>query len=256
MGLFDSFTGDPGKDAAAKNAALYQQYGTQAGAALDSALPKSETALTGAINAYTPLSDLGKSLGQGTSAYMDALGLNGPDGTARSRAAYQSSPGFGFQVDTATDAAARNAAKLGLAGSGNTLQEISDRAGNIANTDYNQNYLQPLAGLVNPAISATGAAAAGQASGETNLSNLYQTDANNRANIYGNVTGGETSANTAAANAATAGNANFWNSLIKVAGIAAAPFTGGASLATLGMPSGTTKNAAGGAGFPGGSLTG
>ena len=226
MGIFDVFTGSSAKDAAAKNAALYQQYGTQATGALDTALPKSEGALGSAVGAFTPLSDLGKQLGQGTQSYMDALGLNGPEGTARARSQYQTSPGFQFQVDTATDAAARNAAKLGLAGSGNTLQEISDRAGNIANTDYGT-YLNRLGGFINPQITAESTAAGGQAQGYGNLSNLYQNDAQNRANIYGNVAGGNAASNTAAANSQQAGSAAFWQALINAGGAVGKAFAGG-----------------------------
>jgi hypothetical protein len=221
MGLLDIFNGSSAKDAALKNAALYSTYGTNATGALDTALPKSEGALGGAIDAYTPLSDIGRNLGRGTQAYMDALGLNGPEGTARSRAAFTGSPGFQFRVDTATDAAARNAAKLGLTGSGNTLQEISDRAGNLASADYTQNYLTPLGGFINPEIAATGGAASGVATGETNLSNLYQNDAQNRINVAGNVAGGTAASNTAAANAQTNASSSFWNALLGAGGTAA-----------------------------------
>lgn len=220
MSIWDAFTGNAARDAAEKNAALYQSYGQQATGALDTALPKSTGALNSAVDAYTPLSDLGKKYGAASDLALDAYGANGAEGNARAVSAYQASPGFKFQVDTATDAAARNAAKLGLAGSGNTLQAISDRAGQIANTDYN-NWRTGLTNFVSPELTATGGAAAGVAAGDTNLANLYQTDALNRAGIYGNVASGNANSNNQAAQAQMNASSQFWNALIGAAGNAA-----------------------------------
>jgi hypothetical protein len=115
------------------------------------------------------------------------------------------------------------------------LQEISDRAGNIALSDFGK-YQDRLGGFINPQLQAESTAAGGQAAGYGNLSNLYQNDAQNRIGVYGNVTSGQASANNAEAKAKTDGSANFWNSLIKVGAIAAAPFTGGLSLGAMAMP--------------------
>jgi hypothetical protein len=41
-----------------------------------------------AVDAFTPLSDLGKKYGSGTNLYLDALGVNGPEGTARAQGAF------------------------------------------------------------------------------------------------------------------------------------------------------------------------
>jgi hypothetical protein len=71
-------------------------------------------------------------------------------------------PGYDFAVSEATNAAARKAASLGIAGSGNTLDAIRDRAQGFANQEYGS-YLDRLAGLISPALTATSGAATGRA---------------------------------------------------------------------------------------------
>lgn len=206
MGIFDIFTGAPAKNAAQQNAALYNQYQGQATGALSNALNQG-------VAAYTPLTQLGSKYGAGSSLYLDALGVNGQVGMDRARSTYQASPGYQWSVDQATDAAARNAAKLGLAGSGNALQAISDRAQQVANQDYN-NWLGNLGGLISPELSATGGAASG-------VANLWNNYGQNQANVYGNVASGLANSNQQAANAQMQGNAAFWNGLLSLGGAAA-----------------------------------
>src|SRR5712664_978480 len=79
---FDAFTGASAKEAADKNAALYQQYGTQSLSYLDKGFSGAMPELTNAVNAYTPLSNLGAKYGAGTNMYMNSLGLNGAGGNA------------------------------------------------------------------------------------------------------------------------------------------------------------------------------
>src|SRR5258705_5090268 len=160
MGLFDSFTGAPAKDAAAKNAALYNQYGTDANKYLDTGLANQLPQLNSAIGAYTPLSDLGAKYGAGTNTYMDSLGLNGAAGNANAVGAFQASPGYNWQRDQAIEATARNANRFGAGG--NELAAVTDRANNLANQEYG-NWQNRLAGFVNPQLAATSGAAGGQA---------------------------------------------------------------------------------------------
>jgi hypothetical protein len=273
MGLFDAFTGKSAEDAAAKNAALYQQYGQQsagllgqassiygrAGAtasgqltdygnqaqqALAGGLAPAEGAIRSSIEAYTPLSALGQKYGAGSTLYQDALGINGPEGVARAKAAFTTGPGYEFQVNEATDAAARNAAKLGLAGSGNTLDAIRSRAQGIASGEYGQ-YLDRLGGFINPELQATSGAASGTAAGYRDMASLYPQLAGAQANlltnlgqsqagltgtvageqagllgsqvnVLGNVAGGQANANQQAAQAAQQGSQNFWNGLLNL----------------------------------------
>jgi len=72
--------------------------------------------LTNAVNAYTPLSNLGQKYGAGTNLYMDSLGVNGPGGNANATGAFQASPGYNWQRDQAIEATARNANRFGAGG--------------------------------------------------------------------------------------------------------------------------------------------
>lgn len=203
IGIFDVFTGDSAKDAAAKNAQLYQQYSQQGTQALDSGL-------TNSVGSYAPLQALGQKYGGATDMYFNSLGLNGQAGNDAARGAFQAGPGYQWQVQQATDAAARNGAKLGMANSGNTLAEIGNRAGQLANQQWG-NWQGQLGGLSNTGAGIVGNTAAG-------LAGLYGTDAQNRVNLYGNVAGGQANSNTSAANSEMAGSANFWNGLMSAAG--------------------------------------
>ena len=217
MGIFDIFTGAPAKDAAQQNAALYQQYAGQASGALGSALEQAKGATNQGVAAYTPLSNIGKKYGRGSDLYLDAIGANGPEGYARAVSSFKTTPGYNFSVNEATDAVARNAARLGLTGSGNTLQAISDRAQNVADTEYG-NWLDRLYATASPELSATGGAASGIAGQYGNLANLFNQYGQNQANVYGNVASGQANANQQAANAQMAGNAAFWNGLLNLGG--------------------------------------
>ncbi|EJW11246.1 hypothetical protein A33M_3324 [Rhodovulum sp. PH10] len=175
----DAITSGTTSGVNAINSGLSNQIG-----ALDTGLANANTAYGNAVSAYSPLTDLGSKYGSATSLYLDALGVNGADAAAAAQSAYTESPGYQYQVDQATDAAARKAASLGLAASGNTLSAISSQAQNIANTEYNS-YLDRLAGFVNPELSATSGAASGIAGAYGQQAGTATTDAANRASAYG-----------------------------------------------------------------------
>ena len=232
IGLFDAFTGDAAKEAAAKNAALYQQYGTQANQYLDTGLSNELPNLNSAIGAYTPLSNLGAKYGAGTNLYMDSLGVNGAGGNANAVGAFQASPGYAWNRDQAIEATARNANRFGAGG--NELAAITDRASNLANQEYG-NWQNRLAGLVNPELTAVSGAAGGQAAGYGAKAGAYATDAQNRVGVAGNVAGGTANSNTAAANAQMQASGNFWNGLLSLGGNAAkAAFTGPSTVVNYG----------------------
>lgn len=201
MGIFDVFTGKSAKDAAAQNAALYQQYGRDATAALDKGLTQS-------VGAYAPLQELGQRYNTGGQLYFDSLGINGPEGNARARSAFQAGPGYEWAVNQATDAAARNAAKLGMANSGNTLAEIGTRAQNLANQEWG-NWQGQLGGISNTGVGITGQTATG-------LSGLYSGDALNRSNVFGNLASGQAASNNQAAQSQMNASGNFWGGLMNL----------------------------------------
>lgn len=143
--------------------------------------------LGSAADLYRPSYQRGEGASQ---LYADSLGINGGDGNARAVNSFQAGPGYQFQVDQATDAAARNAAKLGIAGSGNTMSALATLGGNLANQEYGgwQNRLQGLgqtgmqaAGGISSAL--TGMAGIDMGRG-TSLASIYGQGAGNTARTY------------------------------------------------------------------------
>lgn len=203
MSIFSIFTGKPAKDAAAQNAGLYGNYKTESLGYLDQGLNNA----TGAINqGLESLSNLGNKYGGATGLYLDALGVNGADGTGRAQNAFTAGPGYQWMVDQALDAVNRTADARGMLRSGNTQAAVVDRASGLAGQEYN-NWLSNLSGFVNPELSAaTSGAGLGQS-----LADLYIRDAAARTGVAGNVAGGLASNNNMVANAETQGSGNLWN---------------------------------------------
>jgi hypothetical protein len=140
-------------------------YGGQAQGALTNGVNSAVGTVQGSNAQYAPY------VGNGQNAntmYANSLGLNGAAGNTAATGAFQASPGYQFQVDQATDAAARKAASLGMAGSGNTLDAITRLGSNLANTEYG-NWQSNLNGLSN-----TGLTAANAVSGNNATAGGYQ----------------------------------------------------------------------------------
>jgi len=224
MGLFDVLTGDPAKEAAAKNDELYRNYLGYGLGTLNETLPEQINALKGAYDAYAPLSSLGSKYSGAGDMLLNALGVNGASGNAAATSAYHSAPGFTFARDQGLDAITRagNAARF----SGNTMVDAGKYATGFADQDYN-NWLANLNGLAGLGASTTGAAASGQAGAMTSMAGTYGQNAEDRVNIYGNATSGNAASNTQAANAVMQGSANFWNGLMSLGGNIAKAAAGG-----------------------------
>lgn len=218
MGLFDWFSGqDDAEAAAAKNAALYQGYGTSANAAYDqyqtgatgaltgakgaaigalgsgltSSLDALNTGLTGSlaagnagVAAYNPLSKLGDTYGSAVSKYYDTLGLHGSDAARAAQNEYVAAPGQQYQIDEATRAALNAASRTGAVGGGSTAAAIGDRAQGIVQGNY-KDYQDRLAGFVNPQLQATAGAASGIAGANKTLADLYAQGYTGISNLYG-----------------------------------------------------------------------
>ncbi len=92
------------------------------------------------------------------STYGDALGLNGADGNAAAVQAYQTSPGYQFQLDQGLQALERSASARGMLASGNTSADILGYAQGLANQDYSS-WLDRLNGLGTQGIGMAGARA-------------------------------------------------------------------------------------------------
>lgn len=210
MGLFDIFTGDSVKDAADANKSLYQKNQATGLGYLNTGLNNATSALNSGIGAYSPLANLGASFGNASNMYLNALGVNGQAGTDAARSAFQSSPGYQFQLGQGLQAIDRGAASKGLLSSGNTLMAEQNYGQGLANQDYT-NWLNSLGSFTYPAISATQGAATGQAQGYGNLANLAQNDAQNRVNLNTTTTSGLANANMQAAQAEMQGSGNLFN---------------------------------------------
>lgn len=144
--------------------------------------------------------------GKATDLGLDALGVNGASGNARAVQAFQAGPGYQYAVDQALDQTKRAAAAGGQSLGGNTLAALSDRAGNMANQEY-QTWLGNLNGYVSPELQATG----GQATAEAAKAPVYTGTATNLANLGTNTTNAITGQNTQSANAQMQGGANAIN---------------------------------------------
>lgn len=294
MGFFDFLTGsDEAEQAAAANRAaaegaynragsLAGQYQTGALGALGEGLTSATGALTtglgsqldaynkaladatgagrAGVAAYAPLSGLGTKYGAATTSLLNALGVNGPGAFGTSIEQFRSTPGYQFQQDEAARATGNAASRLGIAGSGNTAQALQDRAQNIADTTFNQNYLQPLSQFISPELQATAGAASGIAGANKTLADIAQTGGaqiggaygtnaaglaglysgagSDRANVFGNVYGGQTQAsqnlatgnmqaNNLIAQSGMQDASNFWNLLGNLGKGATSLATGG-----------------------------
>lgn len=170
--------------------AIRALYGGQTlgSSALTGAVDPAIQALTGGVGAatgaYDPLksaaAQYGQFGGQANQAQADALGLNGPEGTARAQANFNAGPGFQYAYGRAIDAATRGANATGMGASGNTLDALAQLGTNFGNQAWQQyvTNLKAQQDLFNPLqSSALGTAGAGTAAaaltGGTGAANIY-----------------------------------------------------------------------------------
>lgn len=239
MGLFDIFTGDAAKEAAAKNTALLQANQTAGTSTLNQGQTSAIGALDSAKGVYQPIQ---QKYGAGTDLYLDSLGVNGAAGNQNATSAFQAGPGYQYAVDQSLDGINRHAAATGTAAGGNTLAALSDRAGNMANQEYGS-WQDRLGGLVSPELTA----ATGVAGADAAQAPVYQNTANSIANLGTSTTNGVANQNTQEANAVTAGSGNLWGLGLNLAKLGA---SGGTSL--LGNLGSKVGNLAFGGGSPSG----
>lgn len=230
MGIFDALSGKPAQQATDLNLARLGALKTEGMGYYDAGLTNSLGALNQASGVYQPLQD---KYGAGTNLYLDSLGVNGAEGNQRAVNAFQTAPGYDFQVDQALDALDRRAASRGMLASGNNTIDTLNTVTGLANQQYG-NWQQNLAGLMNPELTA----ASGQAGVQGNISNLYSNDAANRVNLATGVATGQNNTQTQGANAQMQGSANALNlglNLAKLgAGLPGTSLLGGGGTATPG----------------------
>jgi hypothetical protein len=228
MGVFDIFTGKPGKEAAAANQGRLEQLKTEGMGYLTAGTDKAIGALDTAGNYYDPLAT---KYGAGTNLYLDSLGVNGPEGNTRATDAYHTAPGYDFKVNQSLDALDRRAASRGLLASGNNTLDTLSTVHGIADQDYS-GWQDRLAGLINPEQTAV----AGQAGMEAAKAPVYTNDAAQRVALDTGVTNGINNQVTQGANATMAGSGNLWNFGLNAAKLFAG-LPGGTS--NLGVPATT-----------------
>lgn len=218
--LTDAFTGRSAKEAADKQRTYLQGVQTQGNAALDTGLDSAlgyvntgAGAARGALGtarsdigagtdaalgrldtaagAYTPLSALGTKYGAATTLGLNALGVNGPEGTAAARAAFEASPGYEFQLDQGLEAINRARNARGMLNSGNTDRDAQLFGMGVAKQDYGT-WLNNLLGFTNPELGATSGAASGVAGVNTNAAKLLNERGINLGNVDTRLAGLET----------------------------------------------------------------
>lgn len=165
--LVGTFTGQPAVDAAnaarstlfdvfgqvignnqAQRAANLEDIGTFGSLGRSTAGPYFTEAGQNLTNSgYNTIGLLGQYYGapltQTAAMQANALGLNGPAGTAAAQQAFQAGPGYQFQLEQGLDAVARGANAAGMLASGNMLREAQTYGQGLANQEYN-NWLNNL----------------------------------------------------------------------------------------------------------------
>jgi hypothetical protein len=231
MGLF---SGTSGRNAAIYSAGLAQQNQNTINdilaAAQNNALGQINNGLSSSLGALSSgysnatdqynsaISRLNPWTNAGTGAlstYQNAIGLNGTDGNSAATSTFQASPGYRYSVDQATDAVARKQSALGMLGSGNTAQAISDRAQNMANQEWGS-WLDRLNGL-----SSQGQQSATTQSGlQSSLGNLYAQQGRDTSGLYTNAATNSANTITGTGNSMANAQQQFGNTIQSLAGSA------------------------------------
>jgi hypothetical protein len=227
MGIFDAFSAAPGQKAALDQVnALNQGKGD-----LEAQFSLGRDALTTnyakALQPYTQeFSDYSK----GTDSLADALGLNGPGGSARAVSAFQANPGYQFQLNQGLNAANAKAAATGMGASGNNLIDLNNYAQGQANQGWG-NYINQL----NPYLGARAGAAGGIAGVNTGFGNALNA---NYTGVGNALYGADASIGKAQAGGDMAGynaSSNLIGAGLGLANAAGNAFGGGAGKSLFGM---------------------
>ena len=219
MGLFDIFSGSAGKQAGADQIAGIQQGKDEATAAFGQGRDALTTDYAKGLQEWDPVT---KTANQGESAYADAMGLNGPEGSARAQAAFRTDPSYQFKLSQGLAAAKAQAAKNGTSMSGGQLIDLNNYAQGTADQGWN-NYIQGLSPFLGQATTAAGA----RSGIDTGLGNAINASYTNQGQLdYG----ADTSIGKAQAGADMAdynASGNLWGAGLGLAGDAAQFFGGG-----------------------------
>lgn len=243
MGLFtDIFSDKPAEEAAKAKALGFQNANTSATGALNTGQASADALYGQAFTPFSALYDKGSNdYSKYSGAYADATGVNGAEGIARGGSTFKALPGYSGGLTTGIDAVNRGAAARGLLGSGQTSADEIKFA-----SDYDANHYKDYLSSLVPGLSTSGnLMTTGATGGAGVLGARAGADlgvAGQKAQYGYNAATGTGNANADAALAPYSSSKNFWSALAGAASIAAAPFTGGASLAGLGALGGIGKS--------------
>lgn len=224
MGVFDALTGAAANRAAKNNAAVIGQNlgvgadalttGTNNALATLGTRGSGATALSALAGGYSNArDDLNNQYGQtqgylgqlgqlynplvqqgggAYSAYSDAIGANGAEGSQRATDAFRAAPGYDYAQNQALEAVQRSAAARGGLAGGNATADILKTATGLADQGYQQyvNNLQNGSQFFTQGLAGQGSALQGAANASQNqgtaLGNLGTSFGTNAGNLFTN----------------------------------------------------------------------
>jgi hypothetical protein len=211
MGIFDIFSDQPAKDAAAAQTAGLNRAYDQASGNINQGIDALKTNYTAALQ---PFMQNFSQAQQGTTQLGNVLGLNGQAGSDAALTALRNTPGYKFQQQTLDDTVNAQAAASGTNASGNQLLALNKVNQGLADSTYNQ-YVSQL----QPFLGAAGGAASGIAGVNTGLGNATAGQYDTLANLGYQTQTGIGNANANADLARYNASGNFWNMLGSLGGM-------------------------------------
>lgn len=217
MGLFtDLFTNDNEEEAARQKTAGLRAGQSVANSALDTGF---NTATGYYDKARVPFEDLLRRGNKGYDTFLDATGVNGAEGIARSGDLFKSIPGYSGGLNTGLDLLERRAAARGDLGGGNTSADMIRFA-----SDYDsQRYKDFLSGLM-PNLGVATGATTGVAGTYARPGDLAADIGGKKATFGYNTETGIGNANAEATMANEKSSQNFWSALMGAANLATKAF--------------------------------
>lgn len=237
MGIFDIFSDQPAKDAAAaQTAGLNSGYNLASGN-INNAIGSLNTNYSAALKPY--LSNYATS-NTGVTQLGNVLGLNGQPGSDAALKTLQATPGYKFQQQTLDDTVNAQAAATGMNASGNQLLALNKVNTGLADSTYN-NYVNSLM----PFLGASNAAAGGIAGVNMGQGNAVAGQQDMLGQLGYSTQTGIGNANANADLASYNASGNIWNA---IGGLGGMKTTGGGTLggnAVSGIGSGLSSGAGG-----------
>lgn len=206
------FSGKAGRQAAMFQAQQLQNGEDQGNSDLDTGYQRASDAYG---QEASTLGNLANSYSAGSTMYQNALGLNGQAGTDAAKSAYQTSPGYSFNMDQGLQALDRTRAVNGTLASGNADTDAMKFASGLASQDYN-NWLSNLSGLDTKRDAATTA----QAGTYGQLANAGLQTGAAKANLASSTAAGIGQAGANGLMAGQQADANAWGTILGGLGLA------------------------------------